>query len=248
MIERGIMAVTAPLQSLLTGTYDFFSNTYQEYVALVGLSKENKRLKLQIAELRSQNTKLEEAYIQNKRLKRIVNLEESRKYELLVCSVIGVDPSKFYRSVFIDRGATDGVSSNMPVIAYDGAVGKVVKVSPHSARVQLLTDQQSSVAVLAQRSRAPGILQGTGAGSCELVYVDAKADLEKGDLLLTSGLGGIFPRGLRTGEVTSIVHKVGEVTKKAEVSTFVNVYQLEEVFVLLTERKGELDMLKTQGW
>jgi len=248
VIERVVMAAFAPLQSGCTAAHNFVSETFQTYFALINTNRENAKLRRSISKLETENAKLMEASIQNKRLRKIVNLDESRRFESLLCSVIGVDPSKLFSSLFIDRGRDDGLSRNMPVITYDGVVGKIVKVSSHSARVQLLTDTRSSIAVLVQRSRAPGILQGTGGSLCDMVYIDARADIKRGDTLLTSGFGGIFPRGLVVGRVRSVVKKKGALTKSATVKTFVNVHQLEELLALIAERQDELEQIKSQEW
>ncbi|MCD6327053.1 rod shape-determining protein MreC [bacterium] len=248
IIEKGIMAIIGPFQSASVGVYGFFSNAIDDYINLVNTNRDNKRLRRRVSRLEAQNTSLIEEQIQNKRLRRIVNLEESMRYDLLVCSVIGVDPSRFFSSVFIDRGSRDGVSINMPVTTYSGIAGKVIKVSARTARVQLLTDARSSIAVLVQRSRAAGILQGNGSNICEMVYIDAEADLKPGDTVISSGFGGIFPKGLRVGKVRSVVKKKGALTKSCSISTFINVLHLEEVFVLMAERKDELEALKRENW
>ena len=248
VIERAVMAAFAPLQSGCTAAYSFVSKTSQTYFAIVNTNRENAKLRRSISKLKTENARLMEAAIQNKRLKKIVNLDESRRFESLLCSVIGVDPSKLFSSLFIDRWLDDGLSRNMPVITYDGVVGKIVKVSSQAARIRLLTDSRSSIAVLVQRSRAPGILQGTGGSLCEMVYIDAGADIRRGDTLLTSGFGGIFPRGLMVGRVRSVVIKKGALTKSAKVEPFVNVHQLEELLALIAERQDELEQIKSQEW
>lgn len=248
VIERAVMAAFAPVQLACTTMCNFIGETLETYFCLVNTNKENVRLRRDMSRLEAQKASLMEAAIQNRRLRKIVNLSESRRFESLLCSVIGVDASRLFSSVFVDRGSDDGLSRNMPIITYDGVVGKIVKISRHTARVQLLTDARSSVAVLVQRSRAPGILQGTGSNLCEMVYIDAGADIRPGDTLLTSGFGGVFPRGLRVGTVRSVVKKKGALTKTAKVCAFVNVQQLEELLALVAERKDELEQIKDQQW
>jgi len=248
VIERVVMATFAPVQSVCTTVCNFIGDTLASYFCLVNTNRENEKLKRELARLEAEKASLMEAAIQNKRLRKIVNLDESRRFDSLLCSVISVDPSRLFSSAFVDRGSEDGLSRNMPIITYDGVVGKIVKVSSHTARVQLLTDMRSSIAVLVQRSRAPGILQGTGSNLCEMVYIDAGADIRTGDTLLTSGFGGVFPRGLRVGTVRSVVKKKGTLTKSAKVSAFANVHQLEEVLALVAERKDELEQIKNQEW
>ncbi|RLC48349.1 MAG: rod shape-determining protein MreC [Candidatus Coatesbacteria bacterium] len=248
IVERVVMAAFAPLQSACTAVCEFIGDTFHTYVDFVNTNRLNAELKRKVSRLEAEKAKLMEAAIQNERLRRIVKLDESRRFESLVCSVIGVDPSKLFSSVFIDRGSSDGLTRNTPIITYDGVVGKTVKVSSHVARVQLLTDARSSIAVLVQRSRAPGILQGTGTNLCEMIYIDAAADIRAGDTLLTSGFGGVFPRGLRVGRVRSVVKKKGALTKSAKVSPLVNVHQLEEVLALVAERKSELEKIERQQW
>jgi len=248
VIERAVMAAFAPAQSVCTTVCSGISETVETYLCLVRTNKENMVLRRDLKRLEAEKTSLVEAAMQNSRLQKLVNLDESRRFESLYCSVIGVDPSRLFSSVFVDRGSEDGLVRNTPVITDDGVVGKIVKVSSHTARVQLLTDVRSSIAVLVQRSRVPGILQGTGSNLCDMVYIDAEADIKPGDTLLTSGFGGVFPRGLRVGTVRSIVKEGGALTKSAKVSAFVNVQQLEELLALIAERRDELEQIKNQEW
>lgn len=248
IVEKAVMAAVGPLQSVTSAGYRFVSRGIGTYVALVDTKKENRRLRERLSRLEAERVRLIEAAKQEERLRKMLHLEESARFKLVVCTVIGVDAARPFSSIFIDRGHEEGLAINMPVITYAGVVGKVVKLSGHVARVQLLTDTKSSIAVLVQRSRAAGILRGNGSGVCEMAYIDAEADVRRGDTVLTSGLGGIYPRGLRVGTVRSVVKRYGCLTKTALVLPHINVGQLEEVYVVIGERTEELERLRRENW
>jgi rod shape-determining protein MreC len=139
----------------------------------------------------------------------------------------------------IDRGEADGLREGMPVIAVDGIIGQLVKVMHKSSRVLLITDHASGVSSVIQRSRARGVVKGKGGGSCSLEFALAEEDVKVGDSVITSGIGGVFPKGLNIGEVTML--KKGEygIFQTVEVRPAVNLERLEEVLVLLQGPRDE---------
>src|SRR6185295_1055291 len=145
--------------------------------------------------------------------------------------VIGRDATRLSRTILIGRGETDGVVRGAAVLAPQGVVGHVFQTSPHSARVLLVSDHNSGVDALVQRTRARGIVQGTVDAGCVLKYVKRTEDVQVGDTLVTSGLDGIFPKGLPVGRVTAIDKRGQGLFQSAEVAPRVDVDQLEEVLV-----------------
>jgi len=156
----------------------------------------------------------------------------------LAASVTGEDASPWFKTIMINRGEVDGLREGMPVVAADGIIGQLVKVVARSSRVLLITDHASGVASIIQRSRARGVVKGKGDGSCSLEFSMASEDVKVGDTVITSGIGGIFPKGLKIGEVSMV--KKGEygIFQTVEVRPTVNLARLEEVLVLL-QQPGE---------
>src|SRR5207247_9702217 len=151
--------------------------------------------------------------------------------ELLTARVIGRDATGLARTLTIDRGESAGVARGAAALAPAGVVGQVFLVSRHAARVLLVSDHNSGVDVLVQRTRARGIVQGTIEAGCVLKYVKRTEDVQVGDELVTSGMDGIFPKGLPVGRVVAIDKRGQGLFQSAEVAPRVDVDQLEEILV-----------------
>ncbi len=150
--------------------------------------------------------------------------------------VVGQDVSPWFRSVLIDRGRRHEVRSGMPLVTDRGVVGLVTATSPRASRAMLVLDRQSAVDAIVQRSRARGIVRGTGAEQLEFVFVVRGDDVRVGDVVITSGVGGVYPKGLRIGEVTALEVDEDRLLHTAAVEPAVDFGRLEQVFVML--RRG----------
>ena len=135
--------------------------------------------------------------------------------------------------ITIDRGTAEGVESGMPVIGDAGLLGQVVEASKHSSRVRLITDQRSGVAALVQRTRVEGILRGSIDRGLTLDFVSQDASLRAGDVVITSGMGGVYPKGLVIGEITSVQRQPNTLAPLVAVQPTARLSQLEEVLVLV---------------
>jgi rod shape-determining protein MreC len=147
--------------------------------------------------------------------------------------VVGQDVSPRFRSVLVDRGGADGVRSGMPVVTEAGVVGLVTATSPHAGRAMLLLDAQSAVDALVQRSRARGIVRGDGADRLHFELFVRGDDVQVGDVVITSGFGGAYPKGLRIGEVVEVEPASERLLQRALVRPAVDFGRLEQVFVML---------------
>jgi rod shape-determining protein MreC len=231
--ERGVMNLMAPLYGVVARVNGFASAVWTDYLNLVDVRKENKQLRESVKLLNSRLAAVGEETIANERLQKLLQLRSSLNAPALAASVIGEDGSPWFKTVVIDRGSVDALREGMPVIANDGVVGQLVKVADGSSRVLLLTDHASGIAALVQRSRARGVVKGTGGGRCSLEFALQEEDVKVGDTVVTSGIGGIFPKGLPIGEVTMV--KKGEygIFQTVEIRPRVNISKLEEVLVIL---------------
>ncbi len=192
---------------------------------------ENKRLKDELANLRVRLSTLEEQAAENERLRSLLGFGQDFQYHLLPARVIAREPSQLYRSLVISAGRNQGIERYMPVVTKDGVAGKVVQALPHISLVQILKDPSSRISVTVKRSRFVGILE-TPNGRDFFIEYRTHADVVPGDTILTSGLGGIFPRGLMVGFVTEIEENHDPLFKKTFVQPSVDFEHLEETFVV----------------
>lgn len=235
LLERVFVEIISSTQSIFSTTLNGIKGFWSEYFYLVNLSEENKRLKKEIESLKLENSRYREEIIEYRQLKKLLGFKKNIQYPGLVAMVIGRDPSGWFRSIIIDKGRKDGVRVNMPVLSSDGVVGRVVSVSRNYSQVLLITDQNGAVDCLAQRSRHRGILKGISSNCGRLDYVHKTADIKVGDILITSGLGGVFPKGIPVGRVIEVKEKPEEIFKYVKVKLFVDFTRLEQVLVILKE-------------
>lgn len=231
--ERSVLSLFAPLHNVGNRVGDAIGGIWSDYVDLVEVRKENKQLREAVKSLNSRIVEGREAALENNRLRGLLDLKGVNKAPSVAASVIGEDSSPWFKTLVINRGAADGVQEGMPVMAANGVVGQVIKVAAGSSRVLLLTDHASGIAAVVQRSRARGVVKGKGGGLCSLEFSLREEDVKVGDVVVTSGMGGVFPKGLVVGEVTMV--KKGEygIFQTIDVRPAVNMAKLEEVLVLM---------------
>jgi rod shape-determining protein MreC len=232
-LERSVMAVTAPLAGGVAAVDGLVEGVWRDYIDLVNVRQENIALRKSVKRLNERIVANNEAVAANARLQALLNLKGTLDTPSVAVTVIGEDSSAWFKTLVVDRGSADGLSEGMPVVAAGGAVGRLVKVAPHSSRVLLLTDHASAIAALVQRSRARGVVRGMGGGRCSMEFTVKDEDVKVGDSVICSGVGGVFPKGVVIGEVTMV--KKGEygVFQTIEVRPTVNIGRLEEMLVLV---------------
>jgi rod shape-determining protein MreC len=244
--ERGfggaLLEVMVPVQKVLLWPFDFTRDTWSRYVSLVGLKQENERLRARLAELEEQNLQYAEAIVASGHLQEIAEMRAGFDVPLHSAQVVGHDVSPWFRSVLIDRGRAHEVRSGMPVVTDRGLVGLVTATSRHAARVMLLLDRQSAVDGMVQRSRARGIVRGTGTGQLEFTFMVRGDDVQVGDLVITSGVGGAHPKGIRVGQVAEVRSDETQLLHTAMLQPAVDFGRLEQVFVML-HRGPTMDLL-----
>ncbi len=153
----------------------------------------------------------------------------------MAAQVIGRDPTGWFKSVIIDKGKNSGIKVNMPVVNSKGVVGRLVSVSYNYAKVLLVIDQNSAVDCIIQRSRDNGIVKGLSSKVCILDYVLKTSDVRVGDMVITSGLDRVFPKGIPVGEVIDVKNPPGGLFKDVKVRPMVDFSNLEELLVILKE-------------
>jgi rod shape-determining protein MreC len=231
--ERLVAEIAAPFQKLFMGTISVTRDIWRSYFFLVETRQENLLLKKEIDALKIENSRYQEVLLANQRLQKLLNFQENTNEPLLPARVIGWDTSGLFKSIIINKGENDGLRINMPVVNSEGAVGRVISVSPNYAQVLLIPDQNSAVDGLVQRSRGRGMVKGMGSGECYFDYVIKTCDIREGDTIVTSGLGRIFPKGLYLGTVKKINDSPNKLFKDVRVTPAVDFSKLEEVLIVL---------------
>jgi rod shape-determining protein MreC len=237
-----LLELVVPVQKALLFPVEATRDVWSRYVALVGLRTENERLRARLAEVEEQNLQYAEAIVASGHLQRIAEMRETFGVPLQPAEVVGHDVSPWFRSILVDRGRSYEVSSGMPVVTDSGLVGLVTAASSHAARVMLLLDRQSAVDGMIQRSRARGIVRGTGSGLLEFTFMVRGDDVQPGDEVITSGVGGVHPKGLRVGRIAEVHADASSLLHTATVQPAADFGRLEQVFVML-HRGPTMDLL-----
>ena len=217
------------------------SGVWSGYVDLVGVKEENRRLQEELYQLQSEKNQHLEAVAALERLEAFLEFKKQNPYSMMTARVIGRDPTNWYRTMVIDKGEQDGVRMDMGVIAPGGVVGRVMKTAPGISQVQLLTDRSSAVAGLVQRTRDEGIIEGTERGLARIKYLPVLSEVQEGDIVLTSGLAGSFPKGLLIGRIHWVKKQERALFQEAKLTPMVDFSKLEEVLVITAAQDNILE-------
>jgi rod shape-determining protein MreC len=227
------LELIGPIQTAVSKVTSYGNSIWQKYVGLLDVRKENEMLRQELQQYKTANIEFREALATNVRLRNLLELKESLPPPTLTAEIVGKDPSLWFRTFTINRGNSDGVEKGMPVVTVEGVVGQVLTSSPNYSKVLLATDPNSAIDVLTQKTRVHGIVKGTGSDTFRLHYVLKSAEVEKGDLVLTSGLGGIFPKGLPVGTVLDIKETRRGMFQQIKIEPLVDFSQLEYLIVIM---------------
>lgn len=208
---------------------------WTNYVGLLHVRDENTRLREELDSFKATNIKYREAVATNVRLSKLLQLKDSLPPPTLTAQIVGRDPSLWFRTIIIDRGSSEGVEKGMPVVTVEGVVGQILDTSPNYSKVLLANDPNSAIDVLVQKNRVQGILKGNGSSGFNLLYVLKNADVEKGDAIVTSGLGDIFPKGLPVGKVSEVTKSKRGMFQKIDIEPAVDFSQLEYLIIIMHE-------------
>ncbi len=194
-------------------------------------------MKKEIEQLRFKLNQVEEAEHENARLRKILDLKEKGPYDFVVAQVIAKEPTNWLNSLIINKGQKQGIAINQPVMSFSNLAGKIIEVGAGSAKVLLISDANSRVVALIQRTRAEGILEGMGNGLCRLKYLPVNADVKLGDVVVSAGVGGVYPKGLIIGNIESIRIERGGIYKSGIVKPAASLSGVEEVLCLKLNSK-----------
>lgn len=233
LIERGVMMALSPIMKPASQLSGFIEDAWDNYINLVDVRRENLRLRDEIKGLNARIVAAAETVLANQRLEKLLEMKNTIKAPCLTVSVVGEDVSSWFSTLVIDQGSTSGITEGMAVVAADGVVGQIVKVAPTTSRVLLLTDHASGIAATIQRSRARGVVKGKGDGLCALEFTTREEDVKVGDMVITSGVGGVFLKGMPIGEVTMVKRGEYGIFQTVTIRPSTNISHLEEVMVVL---------------
>ena len=221
MIEKAGSAVTGSVK-----------NTVRTYLLIAGKEQENTDLKKEINRFKERENVFKETGLENERLKNLLALKTARPDYVTAAKVFARDPSNWFQTLWIDKGSDDGIEKNMVAITPLGPVGRVYRVLKEKASIILITDVNSSIAVRLQTSRVEGILDGKGDGGCYLNYISKESVVGIGDTVITSGLEGLYPKGLVIGHIESVTKDAEELFQTIEVVPSQEFNAIEEVVIL----------------
>ena len=215
LLERVLLAALSPFQRAASGAIRGIADGWNGYVDLRGVREENRRLRERLDALDLQLQEKQDRVREAERLRTLLQMKPTLPRESVAAEVVAREGVPWFRSLMVNQGSRAGVRLNAAALVPQGVVGRVVAVGPNAARVQLLLDRDCSAGVLVERSRVTGVVQGqvgfADQGTTDLLmkYVGALADVVPGDVVLTSGLDGIYPKGLMVGQVRSVSEASG---------------------------------------
>ena len=233
VLEAVTFGIFSEVQRSLSGGFSGVHNVWSSYVGLRHVKAENDELKRQLAAAQIAVQEQRALADQARGLQRLLELRDRVNLATTGAEIIGAAASPDFRTLTIDKGTRDGLRPDMAVIAPAGVVGRVVVPSARSAKVQLLIDRNAAAAVIVERTRAQGVVVGGGDDRLQMQYVSEASDVVVGDLVVTSGIDTIYPKGLAIGKIES-VEKNGPAFKKIVVKPLVDFTQLEQVLIVLT--------------
>jgi len=230
--DKAALLITTPFQVAIHWTLDTAVTFYENYLALWKTREENLSLIDENRKLVNTIINLRELEQENIRLRNLLQFKENYKIQTVVARMIAKDVSSEFRAIRINRGSKNGIEPNMAVINSEGVIGRVLRVTDSTADVVTILDPLSAVDAYIMRSRARGIVEGLTDALCQLKFALRVDDIQPGDLLLSSGLGGNFPKGIPVGTVIKVMRKSFGITQKVEVKPSVDFSKLEEVLVV----------------
>lgn len=241
-----VMEALAPVQTAAARLTDGGAGIIHDYLDLVGVQRENTRLRAELAHEETQRARLAELEVENLHLSDLLELKQALALKSIAANVIGADASGLARTLLVEGGSDQGFEAGMAVLSTAGVVGKLIAVGPSSSRVLLINDHNSALDAFDQRSRVRGIVAGVVDDGLVIKYVDRSEDVKPGDTIVTSGLDGIFPRGLLVGEVTAVVREGPGLFLTVNVAPAADFRRVEQVLIV-TQRISQPPPAEPKG-
>jgi rod shape-determining protein MreC len=237
LAEKVIIDIMAPVQSFVTNVQIGVVSYVDHYVANINASKENGMLKTKIETLKTEIFNYQEIVKETNRLRDLIRFGSQIERKKIVAQVVSWDSADDYKVVRINRGLKDGVKLQSVVASAEGLVGYVYRLTDHFADVITILDANNRVDGVVERLRSHGIVEGYSHGRCIMKYVNRTEPIILNDIVLTAGLGNVYPKGLRIGYISRIERESYGITQHVEITPLVNFSKLEEVLVLVLEQE-----------
>ncbi|NQT47240.1 MAG: rod shape-determining protein MreC [Candidatus Omnitrophica bacterium] len=212
-----------------------YSDKIKKILPQSSIHKEEKFLTQKITDLERRVAELQESKMEAERLKRLLSYKKGKSSKEVVARLVARDPSSWKRTVIINRGRSDGIGADTVVVSEAGLVGRVFEVGGDFSKVITLDDPDFRASVLIQRNRQQGLLKGTIGGRCEVIYLDKDAEILSGDRVITSGMGGVFPKGLYVGDVVEAYKDKLGMSQVALIEPAQDLDRMEEVLCLVED-------------
>jgi rod shape-determining protein MreC len=235
MLEEAVFGIFSEVQRVANNVAGGVRTSWQNYFALQQVRVENDQLKQQLADLRVRLQQERGLAEQSQSLQKLLDLKTNTALSTTGANVIAGGASPEFRTITIDKGTRDGLGADMAAIAPAGVVGRVIQPSARASKVQLLIDRNAAAGALIERTRAQGVVIGTGADELRMDYVAGSADVKVGDVVVTSGIDGIYPKGFVIGQIQSVQRGAGQYSAIL-IRPAVDFSSLEAVLVVTTPR------------
>ncbi|MBI4829621.1 MAG: rod shape-determining protein MreC [Nitrospinae bacterium] len=232
ILERAAVAIVAPFQNLAGWTVGKVFAVWDSYLYLVNVKDENQRLRLAVDRLAFENTLLTERFKSYQRIEELLAFPRLDTLPFEAARVIGRDTTGRVRMIFLNKGSAHGVARDMPALTHRGLVGRVTLVSATACKVLLITDVRSAVDAVAQESRDAMVASGANRDTLEARYLLANAQVAEGERVLSSGLGGVYPKGLLIGALTGIRREDDSLFVEARIRPTADLDRIEETLIL----------------
>jgi rod shape-determining protein MreC len=233
MLEEAVFGIFSEVQRGANTVGTSVRSGWQDYFALRQVRSENEQLKQQLGELRVRLQEERGLAQQAQSLQKLLDLKTNTTLSTTAASVIAGGASPEFRTITLDKGTGDGLHADMAVLAPAGVVGRIIQPSSRASKVQLLIDRSAAAGAIIERTRAQGVVVGTGADELRMDYVAGSADVKVGDVVVTSGIDGIYPKGFVIGQIQSVRRGAGEFTAIV-IRPAVDFTSLEAVVIVLT--------------
>ena len=233
--ENLLSSLAHPIQGAAQSGFKGVSSLWESYFWLIDVSDENLVLRAELAKSQKENLELREFQLENERLKKLLGVKESKKLDGIEASVIGYNPSNWTNSITLNKGTNQGIQEGSIVVNAHGVIGQVVSAHLNSSTAILITDHASGVDALIQRTRARGVLEGRGSKKCLMKYILNDDDVAEDDIVITSGMDGVYPKGLMIGKVKTVTNGSSSLFKKINVEPNVDFKRIENVLIVKSE-------------
>jgi len=233
MLQEAVFGVFSEVQRVANAVTTTVQSSWQNYFALQQVQEENDRLKQQISALQIRLQQERNLAQQSESLQKLLELKTATQLMTTAASVIAGSASPEFRTITVDKGTSKGVHADMAVISPAGIVGRIIQPSARASKVQLLIDRNAAAGALVERTRAQGVVVGTGTDDLRMDYVSGSADVKPGDSVVTSGIDGIYPKGFVIGQIQSVRRGAGQYSSIV-IRPAVDFSALEAVLIVLT--------------